>query len=259
MGKDDDLIIAARLAARKAKSLTNAPVSEKNGAHSNRDDYKSSHERTDASDNLGDLALIGPLFTALNQAWENRFGPVARTVAPFTRRIGKIYRACYARFATSTDDDGNKSLTPIRTILVTGFLCLATFALPWFAIVKGIPFLTRTSYDAAMLTTLKEEKLFLSKPDIINADREIYQVTGCRDIRGCDGGDNTIYYRLRPNIIMSAKYWFTRFEPYDPAEISSAMVSELNDCTITYYGRRVKALRWYPYIISASCTPVMGK
>jgi hypothetical protein len=119
-----------------------------------------------------------------------------------------------------------------------------------------IPTISRTIYDAGMLASMKEDRLFLGRPEMINPERDLFQVMGCRDIKGCDGGDNTIYFRLRDNIIMDVKYWTTRFEPYDPAEIAGAMVSELNDCTIRYYGRRVKALGWYPYIVSASCVPV---
>ena len=127
---------------------------------------------------------------------------------------------------------------------------MLTILIPITFVTQIVPLTFRTIYDAAMLTTLQQDRLYLGRADLVSPNDSVFQVMGCRDISGCEGGDNTTYFRLRPNVIMSIRYWTTRFEPFDPAEIAGAMVSELNDCSITYYGRRVKAMGWYPYIIA---------
>ena len=151
--------------------------------------------------------------------------------------------------------DGERAFSRNRAAFVTIVLAILTVTTPVIFVRSVIPAVSRTIYDAGMLATMKDDHLFLGRAELIDSERQLYQVMGCRDIKGCDGGDNTTYYRLRDNVILDVKYWTTRFEPYDPAEIAGAMVSELNDCKIRYYGRRSKALGWYPYIVSASCIP----
>ena len=187
--------------------------------------------------------------------WNGWLKPVTRFLSPITRRLVGFYRWSFSTFAYKGPKKA-RVLSHNRAGVTVLALAALTIAAPFVLVQQIIPTISRTVYDAGMLATMKEDHLFLGRPDLINPDRELFQVMGCRDIASCDGGDNTIYYRLRENIIMDVKYWTTRFEPYDPAEIAGAMVSELNDCTIRYYGRRVKAFGWYPYIVNASCVPV---
>ena len=192
---------------------------------------------------------------AADLVWNGWLKPVTQFLAPITRRIVGFYRWTFRSFAykgPKTDRVFSRNRAGFTVLALAIFTVIA----PVILVRQIIPATARAIYDASMLATMKEDHLFLGRADLINPDRELFQVMGCRNIKGCDGGDNTIYYRLRDNIIMDVKYWTTRFEPYDPAEIAGAMVSELNDCTIRYYGRRVKALGWYPYIVNASCVPV---
>ncbi len=187
--------------------------------------------------------------------WNGWLRPVTRFLTPITRRIIGFYRGAFRSFAYKGPKNA-RVFSRNRAGFTVAALAAFTMVAPFVLVQQLIPTVSRAIYDASMLATMKEDHLFLGRAELINPDRQLYQVMGCRDIKGCDGGDNTTYYRLRDNIILDIKYWTTRFEPFDPAEIAGAMVSELNDCKIRYYGRRSKALGWYPYIISASCTPV---
>ncbi|WP_425409659.1 hypothetical protein [Hyphococcus sp.] len=199
------------------------------------------------------LAKALGFFDTLWNVWAR---PFTRLFNPITDRVWQFYRWSYSSFAYARDETGAVALSRNRAIIVTFLLAFITITAPVIIIRNGIPLLSRTVYDAGMLVTMKEDRLFLGRAELIDTEGRLYQVMGCRDISGCDGGDNTTYYRLRDNVILDVKYWITRFEPYDPAEIAGAMVSELNDCSIRYYGRRSKALGWYPYIVNASCVPV---
>lgn len=201
------------------------------------------------------LAAWNKIETAFDVIWNGWLKPITRFLSPITKRIVRFYRWSFASFAYKGPKTA-RVFSRSRASFTILALAALTIAAPFILVWQIIPVTSRTIYDAGMLITMKEDNLFLGRAEVINADRQLYQVMGCRDISGCDGGDNTTYYRLRDNIILDIKYWTTRFEPYDPAEIAGAMVSELNDCAITYYGRRSKALGWYPYIVSASCTPV---
>lgn len=261
MTDPDDTLKAAQAALKKSGRIEADEKKIYPEDHTTQNDT-APHKSTDPSIELSTLPFVGSFFEKTGTAWSNFTGPIATIFGPPVRQIIKIYRWSYRCFASklvvSADPSTpeNRRFSPPRVAAVTLALIALTLFIPFWFVTEAIPFTARTSYDAIMLTTVKEDQLYLSRPDPVDLNRDIFQVTGCRDITGCEGGNNTIYYRLRPNIIMSIKYWTTRFEPFDPAEISGAMVSELNDCTIRYYGRRVKALGWYPYIISASCRPV---
>lgn len=188
--------------------------------------------------------------------WNGWLRPLARFLRPLTGRVWRFYQWSFRKFAYVAGDGSARVFSRKRAAIVTATLAVITIATPYVVIGHVIPTVSRAIYDAGMLVTMKEDKLFLGRAELINPEQDLFQVMGCRDISGCDGGDNTTYYRLRPNVILNVKFWATRLQPYDPAEIAGAMVSELNDCTIKYYGRRAKALGWYPYIISASCVPV---
>ena len=260
MNKEDEPLDKAKRALKKAQrtaqSLENPDTGQEHAVArepGRRTDDKAVDEE---SDGLSDLPLVGGMFRSLDTIWQRSGGRVFRILQPLLTASVRFYRWSYRRFGRESGTDGASKYAPLRVIAVTIALAILTVLVPYTVVRHGIPLALKTSYDGIMLMTVREDSLFLGRPDIIDAEREIYQVTGCRDIGGCDGGDNTIYYRLRPNLILSLQYWFSRFEPYDPAEISSAMVSELNECTVRYYGRRVKAFGWYPYIVKASCRPV---
>ncbi|GJL94281.1 MAG: hypothetical protein DHS20C05_06860 [Hyphococcus sp.] len=253
MSKDQDKSLKAALdALKKARhSGDDAKTSS---------DNKYTHAKKNAArsplSNLAGGSLLLKVYAVFDTIWSDWARPVTRFLNPITKHIWRFYGWSYNTFAHVKDENKERVFSRNRAAFVTIFLAALTITAPIILVRTVIPTLSQTVYDAGMLATMKEDRLFLSRADLINPDRQLYQVMGCRDISGCDGGDNTTYYRLRDNVILDIKYWTTRFEPYDPAEIAGAMVSELNDCTIKYYGRRSKALGWYPYIISANCVPV---
>jgi len=250
MSKDDDNSLNAALdALRKTERL------EKSAAEKPEKPKPSAKKREKSGKPLFQLGLLAKALAVLDTLWNDWARPVTRLFDPVTKRIWRFYKWSYAKFAYAKGEDGARVYSRRRAALVTLALAAITLTAPFILVRNVIPAISQTLYDAGMLATMREDHLFLGRAELINPDRQLYQVMGCRDITGCDGGDNTTYYRLRDNIILDIKYWTTRFEPYDPAEIAGAMVSELNDCRIKYYGRRSKALGWYPYIVNASCVP----
>lgn len=253
MSKDQDRSLKAALDALEKARHSNGGDEETSGKKQTR------KERPTGPSFLAGVAggrLILKVIAVLDTIWNDWARPVTRFLSPITKRIWRFYGWSYNKFAYVKGKDDARAFSRNRAAMVTLALAALTVATPFILVNSVIPTVSRTIYDAGMLATMKEDRLFLGRAELINPDRQLYQVMGCRDISGCDGGDNTTYFRLRDNVILDVKYWTTRFEPYDPAEIAGAMVSELNDCTITYYGRRSKALGWYPYIINASCVPV---
>jgi len=267
MSQKDDPLKAAHDALKRAKRVSSAA---EEGTQSPDEAKAKGKAKAAPSREIKTLASVagglggitGKVLGVLDVLWNQWLRPVTRFFKPITDRIWRFYSWSYRKFAhidapdrITEDGTPERIFSGKRGAAVTLALIAISIITPLFLIKHALPAMGRTAYDGAMLTTMKEDTLFLSRAELINPDRGVYQVTGCRDIKGCTGGDNTTYYRLRDNIILDIKYWTTRFEPYDPAEIAGAMVSELNDCTIKYYGRRSKALGWYPYIVSASCVP----
>lgn len=253
-GGEDKSLKAAMEALKKASRA--AAQSDDRGAQD-----KGARSRGDSADQWrqpGFMGLFSKIAGVVDVFWNGWARPVTRFLSPVTRRIGRFYAWSFDRFAHVKEPDGARRFSRNRAAIIVVILAAITLAAPFILIRSVIPATSRAIYDAGMLATMREDHLYLGRAELIDPARQLYQVMGCRDISGCEGGDNTTYYRLRDNIILDIKYWTTRFEPYDPAEIAGAMVSELNDCTIRYYGRRSKALGWYPYIVSASCTPVLG-
>ncbi len=257
--KDDKSLEAALAALKKSRRSTKADISgdaKTSGSQSSSANDRSNPAWADQAARMLRLPGFGKIVAIADLVWNGWAKPFTRFLSPITRRVWRFYGWSYEKFAHTKAPDETRVFSRQRAAMVTVVLAIITVFTPVMLVRDFIPALSRTIYDAGMLATMREDHLFLGRAELINPDREIFQVMGCRDIRGCDGGDNTTYYRLRDNVILDIKYWTTRFEPYDPAEIAGAMVSELNDCKITYYGRRSKALGWFPYIVSASCTPV---
>ena len=245
MTGEDDAVRAARDALRKSADRE-APAD---------DPGQAGRKPRKSAGKVDVFARLTGAAEALTGWWNDALRPVSRFFNPVLKPVGGFYRWSWRTFAHRKDDSGERVLTQKRAGVTALALAAFTLAAPFVLVQTIIPTIARTIYDAGMLATMKEDQLYLGRAELIDPARGVYQVSGCRDIAGCDGGDNTTYYRLRDNIILDVQYWTTRFEPYDPAEIAGAMVSELNDCRISYYGRRSKALGWYPYIVKASCTP----
>lgn len=243
----DTSLDAAKAALKKAQRSV--------ASESDNKERKADRGKSGGTKSFPGPKVIGKLLRTLDVIWNDWARPVTRFLKPITGRIWRFYHWSYQKFAHVKCEDDTRTFSSKRAAVVTLALAIITILTPVILVKHVVPGIARTTYDAVMLTTLKEDRLYLSRAELINPDRNMYQVTGCRDLSNCKGGVNTTYYRLRDNIILDIQYWVTRFEPYDPAEIAGAMVSELNDCSIKYYGRRSKALGWYPYIISASCVP----
>lgn len=137
--------------------------------------------------------------------------------------------------------------------LTTGTV-LALYVNLWYIIPSFLTF----SYDAISYNAFsyKTEKLYFASPQWIEdetgeADR-VLSVFSCKT-RHCDSSNST-EYRFRDSFYLSVIHWGTSFEPYDPADVAGILLSELNYCSATAYGRRFKPLDWYPYIYDIECT-----
>lgn len=128
-----------------------------------------------------------------------------------------------------------------------------------------IPAVYTFSYDAIAYNAFsyKTERLYFSSPQWIedksgDGDR-VLSVFSC-ETRHCDLSTST-EYRFRDSSYLNLVEWFTKFEPYDPADVAGVLLSELNYCSATAYGSRFKPLGWYPYIYNIECTvlpPTVG-
>lgn len=252
MSDSDKSLDAAREALKQAERAAAAAKAEPAKAADGKDGKSFSLSSAAGSSRR----TATKIFQVFDVVWNGWLMPVARFLNPFFKRVWRLYVRIYERFAYAGDAEGTRRFSRNRAAIVIAALAVFTVAAPIVFFRTIVPATSRTIYDAVMLTMVKDDRLYLGRAELIRPDDEVYQVMGCRDITGCDGGANTTYFRLRDNIILDVRNWTTQLAPYDPAEIAGAMLSELNDCTIRYYGQRVKALGWYPFIISARCVPV---
>ena len=218
MSQKDDSLKAAHDALKRAKRVSGAA---EEGTQS-RDEAKAKCKAKAASSRkvntlasaAGGLGgLTGKVLGVLDVFWNQWLRPVTRFFRPITDRIWRFYNWSYQKFAhidapdrMTEDGTPERFFSGKRGAAVTLALIAISIITPLFLVKHTLPAIGRTVYDGAMLTTMKEDALFLSRTELINSDRGIYQVIGCRDIKGCNGGDNTTYYRLRDNIILEIKY-----------------------------------------------------
>lgn len=133
---------------------------------------------------------------------------------------------------------------------------LTLYANVWYV----LPALGRFTYDTVAYTVFSydTEKLYFSSPQWIEDESgegdKVLSVFSC-PTRHCDL-DSSTEYRFRDSMYLNVVKWVTRFEPYDPADVAGVLLSELNYCTATAYGKRFKPLDWYPYIVELSCTAI---
>lgn len=123
-----------------------------------------------------------------------------------------------------------------------------------------LPALGRLTYDTVAYNAFsyQTETLYFSSPQWVTDDSgegdKVLSVFSC-PTRHCDI-DSSTEYRFRDSAYLDLIYWVTKFEPYDPADVAGILISELNYCTATAFGKRFKPLDWYPYISALSCTAI---
>lgn len=176
--------------------------------------------------------------------------PAWHLIEPAVGGAWRGYRAAFSRIAYTRDEDGNRVFSTKRAAAAT----LASVILAGSVIQYGIPLAVQTTYDGAMLLRTQETSIYLNKAQELDEPAGVHQTSGCFSYP-C-GADDTMYFRMRDNIILDARNWVTRGHGYYPEDVAGAIANETNKCDITYYGVRNKTLGWYPYITEARCTPV---
>jgi hypothetical protein len=192
-------------------------------------------------------------FKTLNIFYTSYIKPVLMFFVPFWAWLAPRYVSLYQKMAYK---DGVHVASRGAAALATlsAGTVLALYVNLWYI----IPGVFTFTYDAVAYNAFsyKTEKLYFSSPQWIednggDGDR-VLSVFSC-ETRHCNL-DSSTEYRFRDSIYLNAVKWVTRFEPYDPADVAGILLSELNYCTATAYGKRFKPFDWYPYIYDVECT-----
>ena len=111
-------------------------------------------------------------------------------------------------------------------------------------------------YDAFAFNIVdKQASYTFSKTEEVQSKDGQFRTFACKKFP-CEAQVDSVEFRIRDSLYMDVVWLFTKGQPYDPAELAGAFLSEQNECDIRYYGRRFKYFGTYPKIISAKCNPV---
>ena len=193
------------------------------------------------------------VFKTLKIFYLKYFMPVAALFVPLWTWLAPKYVSIYKKMAYK---DGvhmpSKGARAIATL--SAGTVFALYVNIWYV----IPSVATFSYDALAynLFSYKTEKMYFSSPQWVESASgdgdKVLSVFSCAT-RHCDA-DSSTEYRFRDSIYLDVVKWVTKFEPYDPADVAGILLSELNYCSATAYGKRFKPLDWYPYIYNIECT-----
>ncbi|MGH1413697.1 MAG: hypothetical protein ACRBB0_09385 [Pelagimonas sp.] len=137
-------------------------------------------------------------------------------------------------------------------------LGLITFFLGFHLLFNAIPLGARLAYDAAAITLFsRQDVLIFSQPDPVEGRPGELTVYACRKYP-CEAQFDSVEFRMRDSIYLDVRSYLKHFQPHDPGELAGAFVSEENGCKVSFYGRRIKMLGFYPLITKAVCQPING-
>lgn len=181
--------------------------------------------------------------------------PVLSFIIPLWTWLAPRYVSIYQKMAYK-----NGVHVPSRGAGALATLIAGTILTLYVNIFYIIPSVFTFTYDAVAYNAFsyKTEKLYFASPQWIedksgDGDR-VLSVFSC-ETRHCDLSSST-EYRFRDSAYLNVVKWVTDFEPYDPADVAGILLSELNYCSVTAYGKRFKPLDWFPYIYEVECTVV---
>lgn len=163
---------------------------------------------------------------------------VARLVMWYKRRV-------WDRFARG---EGGR-VTALRGSMTAALTVIALWMIP-----AAIATVWNT---ALMATTWNEERVFLTATEEIDPDNDIHSVRGCESFPCTE--KQAVYYRVSRNALHDVYAFRTRGYFFYPEEVASVVAPGVNDCQVTSYGIRVRALMrgWgiYPHLLNAVCVP----
>jgi len=109
-----------------------------------------------------------------------------------------------------------------------------------------------------MAATYKVEKVYLTNAEEVDPDGEVHSIRGRRTIEGKES--ETIYFRVRASWMHDWWAFAKRGHFFYPEEVAGVVAPGLNECTVTSYGIRIRALMrgWgiYPDMLDAVCRPM---
>lgn len=197
--------------------------------------------------------IASEFYKTIKIAYFEYFKPVMSFFAPIWGWLAPKYVSIYQRMAYRDGKHvASKGAAALATL--TAGTVLGLYLNIWYI----IPGAVKLTYDAVAynLFSYKTEEMYFSSPQWVDATGsegdKVLSVFSCAT-RHCDA-DSSIEYRFRDSIYLDAVKWITKFEPYDPADVAGILLSELNYCSVTAYGKRFKPLDWYPYIYGIECT-----
>jgi hypothetical protein len=196
---------------------------------------------------------ISHIKETLSIFYSKYLNPVVKLFVPLWTWLAPKYVSIYQKIAYKDDVHIPARGAGALATLVSGTI-FALYINLWFIIPSVLTF----TYDAVAFNVFsyKTERLYLASPQWIEDKSgdgdKVLSVFSC-NTRHCDA-DNSTEYRFRDSIYLNVVKWATKFEPYDPADVAGILLSELNYCTVTAYGKRFKPLDWYPYIYNIECT-----
>lgn len=123
----------------------------------------------------------------------------------------------------------------------------------------GMVFIPTTytfGYDAIAMNFLAKEKTltFGKQSSVTDHRTDKFSVFSCTEFP-CDQ-TNSVEFRIRDSLYKDVSSILTTGSPYNPDSVAGVFISDKNECTVKYYGRRFKYLGFYPHIMDASCTPI---
>lgn len=121
-----------------------------------------------------------------------------------------------------------------------------------------IPGVIATAWNAGLMaTTWKEERVFLTNTQEIDPENDIHSVRGCVSFPCTER--QAVYYRVSRSTLHDGYAVIKRGYFFYPEEVASVVAPGVNDCQVTSYGIRVRALMrgWgiYPHLLNAVCVP----
>lgn len=122
-----------------------------------------------------------------------------------------------------------------------------------------IPFLVTNTANAVLMATTwhANEKIYLTSTQELDAEDDVHSVRGCVNFPCTE--KEAIYFRVKRNFAHDVYSVSKRGYFFYPEEVAGVVAPGVNDCQVTSYGIRIRALRrgWgvYPNMLNAVCVP----
>lgn len=160
----------------------------------------------------------------------------------------------WLKYSFQKDEYGQHHFKPIQS-----FAFVTSLVIFWFMSFIAIDLIYYTTLYA--LTSNIDETVYMTNSQEVDPLNDIYSAQGCETLP-CDQ-ESSIYFRVDPILFNHLYSLVTEGNIFYPDYVAAAVPPSITKCTITSYGIRWKTLmrRWdiYPYLLRASCQPIIDK